>query len=248
MGNEPRPAGEAVPKPEENPKGTKSSCEPVRKGSEQREEKAHLCSKKQRAQLCSGLRGCSQACWPVPQSQQSPGAVPGLPSPAGASSRHHRTKAEAQLCGTESQNGSAWKGPPRGVWSKPPAQAGSSRSTWHGTASRRFWNIFTQGDSTVSAGSPLPSILPPLWDAGHGRPQFSPSHVPLPRMMQPAATGMRRPPPNPALRSPPHPRDPDAAQDTAAVGMVTVMRMRRIRKTMLMRRRRMMKVRRMRGV
>lgn len=75
-----------------------------------------------------------------------------------------------------------------------------------------------------------------------------PPHVPLPRMMQPAATGMRRPPPNPALRSPPHPRDPDAAQDTAAVGMVTVMRMWRIRKMMLMRRRRMMKVRRMRGV
>lgn len=61
MGNEPRPAGEAVPKPEENPKGTGSSCEPVRKGSEQREEKAHLCSKKQRAHLCSGLRGCSHA-------------------------------------------------------------------------------------------------------------------------------------------------------------------------------------------
>lgn len=45
-----------------------------------------------------------------------------------------------------------------------------------------------------------------------------------------------------------HPRDPDAAQDTAAVGVAGTVTVRRMRRLRMMMRRRRMRMRRMRGV
>lgn len=244
-GNKPRSAGEPVPNPEGNPKGAKSSWEPVRKA----ESPSLLWAQRRRSQAPSGPS------WASPAEPAPPGGGSGAPLIRSClfPSLQNQNRSPA-VWHHQSQDGSGEKGPRCGIPSKLPAQAEPSRSTWHGIASRRFWNIFTQGDSTVSVGSsPQPSILHPLWDVGHGRPPLSPPsrHIPLPRMMQPAAIGMRRPPPSPPLPSAPHPRDPDAAQDTAAVGMVgtvTVRMVRMIRVMRMMRRRRRMKMRRMRGV
>lgn len=39
------------------------------------------------------------------------------------------------------------------IWFHLPAQAGSSQSTWHRVVSRQFWNISSEGDSTLSLGN-----------------------------------------------------------------------------------------------
>ncbi|KAJ7417752.1 hypothetical protein WISP_62774 [Willisornis vidua] len=39
------------------------------------------------------------------------------------------------------------------IWAKFPAQTGSSQSTWHKVASRRFLNVSSEGNSTTSLGN-----------------------------------------------------------------------------------------------
>lgn len=100
MGNEPRPAGEAVPNPKENPKGIKSSCEPVGKA----ESPSQLRGQRRRCQASSGpSRASSRASTARGGSGAPPTRGCLFPSPPnrdGIPAERHRTTERVRMEGT----------------------------------------------------------------------------------------------------------------------------------------------------